>query len=63
MQKKHLQHTFNEGLEQGRAEGRDMLLRFFRLNQILLKENRLDDLERAGTDENFRNELFEKYQL
>ncbi len=61
--KKHLQHTFNEGLEQGRAEGRNMLLRFFRLNQILLKENRLDDLERASTDENFRNELFEKYQL
>lgn len=63
MQKKHLQHTFNEGLEQGRAEGRDTLLRFSRLNQILLKENRLDDLERASTDENFRNELFEKYQL
>lgn len=61
--KKHLQHTFNEGLEQGRAEGRDTLLRFSRLNQILLKENRLDDLERASTDENFRNELFEKYQL
>lgn len=48
-----------DGLEEGRAEGRaEGEARFAELTALLLRENRTDDLARAVTDLEYREELY-----
>ena len=47
---------FEEGLEEGEAE-------MAALYKYLIKENRLEDLERASVDANYRKELFRELNL
>ncbi len=49
-----------EGRELGREEGRN---RMASLTKILLSENRTDELNRALEDPDFRNRLFEEYDI
>ena len=48
------------GREEGREEGRN---RMASLTKILLSENRTDELNRALEDSDFRNKLFEEYDI
>ena len=48
------------GREEGREEGRN---RMASLTKILLSENRTDELNRALEDPDFRNRLFEEYDI
>jgi len=50
----------SEGLRQGKMEGE---IRFARLTEILLSEGKLDDLQRAVTDPQFREQLYLNYKL
>ncbi|MDR2897394.1 MAG: Rpn family recombination-promoting nuclease/putative transposase [Spirochaetaceae bacterium] len=53
-----------EGQEEGRKEGRrEGENRLSKLNTILLKDKRYDLLEKISNDENFRNEMYSKYDL
>ena len=48
------------GREEGREEGRN---RMASLTKILLSENRTEELNRALEDPDFRNRLFEEYNI
>ena len=52
----HLKDTYNCGY----ADGQEALSR---LIAILIKEKRMDDLERAVSDASFRRDLLRKYGL
>lgn len=49
-----------EGKEEGKKEGEE---RVSRLNLMLLKEKRYQDLERASRDKEYRRTLFEAFQI
>lgn len=49
-----------EGLEEGREVGSNQMAS---LIKILLSENRTDDLNRVLEDPDFRNRLFEEYDI
>lgn len=49
-----------ENIELGREEGSNQMAS---LIKILLSENRTDELNRALEDADFRNELFEEYDI
>lgn len=49
-----------ENIELGREEGSNQMAS---LIKILLSENRTDDLNRALEDSDFRNRLFEEYDI
>ena len=48
------------GREEGREEGRN---RMASLTKILLSKNRTEELNRALEDPDFRNRLFEEYDI
>ena len=48
------------GREEGRKEGSN---RMASLTKILLSENRTEELNRALEDSDFRNRLFEEYDI
>ena len=48
------------GREEGREEGRN---RMASLTKILLSKNRTEELNRALEDPDFRNRLFEEYNI
>ena len=48
------------GREEGREEGRN---RMASLTKILLSKNRTEELNRALEDSDFRNKLFEEYDI
>ena len=48
------------GREEGRKEGSN---RMASLTKILLSENRIEELNRALEDSDFRNRLFEEYDI
>lgn len=50
----------NEGLSEGISEGED---RLNRLNGSLIADNRLEDLERAIKDKEYREQLYKQYGL
>lgn len=67
-----IQKERDKGRAKGRAEGRvegrrigirESEKRNFRLVTILLKEKKYDELEEAAKNEDYRNELYEKYQI
>lgn len=49
-----------DGIEEGKAEGRAGINK---LNQALLRDNRLDDLVRSTTDPNFQEVLLKEYHI
>ena len=49
-----------EGYSAGNTDGQEI---FAKLVNILLKENKLDDIQRASTDSGYRNELYEQYSI
>ena len=49
-----------QGLEQGREEGMDKLAS---LTNMLLKQNRLKDIERISSDKDYRNKLPKEFHL
>lgn len=49
-----------EGREEGREEGTD---RMARLVQVLIQLNRMEDLNRVLTDEEYRKKLFQEFAL
>ena len=52
--------NYNEGREDGRAEGAEMLGRLI----VLLNENgRSDDVIKAATDKEYRMKLFSEFHL
>ncbi len=52
------------GLAVGHAEGHaEGLVKMSKLVSILLKDNRLSDLEKASSDSEFRERLFTEYNL
>ena len=54
----------NEGLMQGRAEGREEWEnRLNRLNLLLIANNRQEDLERAAKDKQVREQLYKEYNI
>lgn len=53
-----------KGIDKGRRIGiRESEKRNFRLVTILLKEKKYDELEEAAKNEDYRNKLYEKYQI
>lgn len=49
-----------EGREEGIAKGRE---RVNKLNAILIKAGRYDDLSKSTSDEEFQKKLFEEFNL
>ena len=49
-----------EGIQIGEARGES---RAFRLNELLLNDNRMDDLKKATTDAEYREILYKEYGL
>lgn len=61
---KALEDWYNDSLEEGREQGREQgLEKMSKLNVILIKANRLDDLARASEDDEYRDKLFLEYNL
>lgn len=53
-----------ENIEKGKAEGRAEGEQFMsRLMQALLSEKRYDDVQKAATDPNYRNQLYHEYGI
>lgn len=64
----HLKDTYEVGKADGREEGRtegktEGEKRVNALNEILIRDNRLEDLKRAAVDEAFQKQLFEEFHL
>ena len=58
------QMIYDDGVEKGRAEGRqEGLDRMSVLTATLLKEKRLDDLQRATEDKAYCEQLLKKYGI
>ena len=49
-----------DGYATGNAEGQEI---FAKLVNILLKENKIEDVQRASTDSDYRNKLYEEYNI
>lgn len=49
-----------EAEERGRKQGEGQIERIDRLNTFLIKEKRFEDLERATSDKDFRQQLMEQ---
>lgn len=62
--KLHMENTYREGqedgLEQGRVQGQNRVLVLY---QLLLRENRLDDLRRASENTQYLEELFREFKI
>ena len=52
-----LQQGYEHGFRQGLEQGRDQI---FRLYQKLLEENRLEDWDKALSDETYRDDLLQE---
>ena len=52
-----------EAEERGRKQGEEQIERIDRLNIFLIKEKRFEDLERATSDKDFRQQLMEQYGI
>ena len=48
------------GKSEGNTEGQEL---FAKLVNILLKENKIEDIQRVTTDTDYRNKLYEKYNI
>ena len=48
------------GKSDGNAEGQEI---FAKLVNILLKENKIEDIQKASTDSDYRNKLYEEYNI
>ena len=54
----------NEGIEQGRSEGRSQGEdRLNRLHGSLIADKRFDDLERSIKDKKYREQLYKEYEI
>lgn len=63
-QEKHMRFVREEGWEEGREKGKAEGERCLAaLVQVLLNEDRREELQRALTDQEFREELYVKYQI
>ena len=51
---------YTSGKAEGNAEGQEL---FAKLINILLKENKIADAQRASTDSDYRNKLYEEYKI
>ncbi len=58
--KQGLELGLAQGIEQGIKQGTE---RYATLNQLLIKEKRYDEMERAAEDEHYRNHLYKKYHI
>lgn len=63
----HLENTYQSGFSDGKAQGIEIgekagEIRLNQLYQYLSSHNRMEDLKRALTDEDFRQKLMEEYQ-
>ena len=56
----HLKDTYNCGYTDGLAEGEELLAR---LVTVLIKEKRMNALEKALSDASFRQKLFREYDI
>ena len=57
-------YGWRAGEKQGRERGaREGISRFAKLSGILLRQNQQDQLLRASEDEQYREELFRKYEI
>ena len=59
-EKLHMENTFEEGRETGFEQGKQQILL---LSQMLLNENRIDDLKKAYTDEQYLESLLLEFHL
>lgn len=60
----YAQQKAKQAAKVAREEGREEGISFLNtLNDLLLKDNRLDDLKRAINDEEFRERLFKEYNI
>ncbi len=55
-----MEKGIKKGIEKGINHGQDRILT---LNNILLSENRIEDLRHATEDADYRNQLFEKFGI
>ena len=55
-----LAYARKEGREEGREEGEEKLNRLYLL---LIKQNRMDDLQKAAEDKAFRQKLYQEFGL
>ena len=71
-QEKHLRDTYEEGVEDGEKRGMEMGVtqgieigetRLNQLTQMLLADDRIDDLSRSTKDREYRQKLLQEYQL
>lgn len=67
-----MSYNYNKGLEDGRLEGRqegrlegrqEGEHKLSSLIQLLLQDNRTDDIARVTSDETYREELYSEYNL
>ncbi len=57
-------YGWRAGEKQGKERGaREGISRFAKLSGILLRQNQQDQLLRASEDEQYREELFRKYEI
>ncbi len=59
-EKLHMENTFEEGRETGFEQGKQQILL---LSQMLLNENRIADLKKAYTDEQYLESLLLEFHL
>ena len=59
-EKLHMENTFEEGRETGFEQGKQQILL---LSQMLLNENRIDDLKKAYTDKQYLESLLLEFHL
>lgn len=55
-----IEQGLRQGMDQGMAEGREKVNK---LNRLLLKEKRYEELARSAEDGEYQKELFEKYHI
>lgn len=61
---KALQDLYEDGVSEGRSVGvREGETRFATLTLKLMEENRVEDLQRAAADQEYRNELYREWKL
>ncbi len=59
-EKQHMKHTFEEGRASGMEEGQEQILF---LTQILVTNNRLEDLKKASSDKEYLKKLLKEFGL
>ena len=55
-----IEQGLRQGMDQGMAEGREKVNK---LNRLLLKEKRYEELARSAEDGEYQKELFKKYHI